>query len=207
MTALIILFILLCLVQLFLIIVYRKPNKILHYKLATKSGMRSLKIALYIVMIVLYILFFMQLDNYHKPQPLDNKPYLKQTVYPTVQPDLVQQLGARQTASITNLYFLYLGKDKSLQKLATIALQLRHQYCISLCIVNLYDDKTAFAKDIERVTITANTDMEAWNKKNYVFVADHYLGYLDAIANAQFVYYPFHDGYYKRAKAGTTAGY
>jgi len=202
-----ILFLLICLVQFTLIVTYRQPQKLIAHKLLKKSSVEKTKTGLMGIMILLYIIFFIQLDQYHQPQPLEDKPYVKTTVYPTVSPNSVEELGARKTASIINLYFLYKGSDKTEITMATVAHGLRDKYCVSPCIINIYDDKTAFEKDIQRVTITSNVVMENWNRQNYVFVADHYLGYLDAVQDAQFVYYPFHDGYYKRVKSGSTAGY
>lgn len=206
MTIIAVLFILVCIVQLLVIVLFRKPKKLFR-KNATKAGVRTMKLVLIIVMIFLYIGLFFALVKYHSPQPLENKPYIFSVSYPTLTPGIVRKLGERQTAMITNLYFLYPGQDKSQAALTTIAFQLRQQYCKKLCIINLYDDKTAFEKDIERVTIASDAAMKEWNKKNYVFVADHYLGYLDVVQDAPFMYYPFHDSYYQKAKSGSLEGY
>jgi hypothetical protein len=202
-----ILFILVVFVQLLLIVVFRQPKKLFHHKILSKKTVTPAKIILIVCMIILYWLLFIQIEKYHIPQPLVNKPYVHKVGYPTLSPDVVQQVGVRKTSTIVNRYFLYLGQDKSSQTLSDVALRLRDQYCQLLCIINLYDDKTAYDLDIERVNITSNAVMKEWNKKNYVYVADHYLGYLDAVEEAPFTYYPFHDGYYKHAKEGTLEGY
>jgi hypothetical protein len=156
---------------------------------------------------ILYLVFFVQVNAYHKPQPIEQQTYLKSKAFPTVSSDVVRQIGGRKTSKIVNLYFLYLASDKSEQTVSDVAMRLRQQFCTSLCIINIYDDQSAFDKDIQRVSITSNDVMKQWNKANYVFVADHYLGYLDAVPEAQFNYYPFHDGYYKHAVDGTLGSY
>lgn len=207
MTSLGILFTLICIVQLLLIILWRKPKKLLKSHQLTKSKKRQVTILFLTVMLILYGLFFIKLFQYHQPQPLAQTQYTHDTVYPTPAATVAQPLWGRKTGMISNLYFLYLSTDKSKEGVTRTAYGLRQQYCKNLCIINLYDDKTAFEKDIQRINITSEEKMKEWNKKNYVFVADHYLGYLDAVQDASFNYYPFHDSYYKHAKEGTLDNY
>jgi len=200
-------FILICFVQLLLIILYRQSKTLVHRKIFTKSTLPIAKTILYGCIVILYTVFFIQVNAYHKPQPFEQTKYIKTEAMPTVSTDVVREIGGRKTSQIMNLYFLYLGTDKSEKTVADVALRLRAEYCTTLCIINMYDDKPAFDRDIQRVSITSNEVMKAWNKANYVFVADHYLGYLDAVPDAKFNYYPFHDGYYKNAVAGTLSSY
>ncbi|MGH7203036.1 MAG: hypothetical protein ACREHC_01165 [Candidatus Levyibacteriota bacterium] len=207
MTSLALLFCLICLVQLAIIILWRKPKRLFKNQKAKKSEISRTILFLFIGMLLLYILFFIQLFDYHKPHPLVDAPYIPTTNYPPPDHNVFSQLGERQTGPIDDLYFLYLSSDKSQTTVTQVAWGLRQEYCKRLCIINLYDNKTAFERDLERVTITDQEKMKEWNKQNYVFVADHYLGYLDAVQDASFSYYPFHDSYYKNAKAGTLDGY
>ena len=200
-------FILICLVQLVLIILYRQSKNLLHRKIFTKSTLSISKTILFICMAILYIVFFIHVNEYHQPQPLESQTYIKNEALPSVSSEIVREIGGRKTSKIVNLYFLYLGADKSEKTVADVAMRLRQQYCTQLCIINIYDEKPAFDKDIQRVSITSNDVMKAWNKANYVFVADHYLGYLDAVPEASFNYYPFHDSYYKHAVDGTLSSY
>lgn len=205
MTSLAILFTIICILQLLIIILWRKPHKLLRAKETAKK--KQVVSFLLIIMVILYGLFFYQLVKYHRPHPLSEEKYNSATVYPTLAPNLVQKLWSRKTGSIDNLYFLYRIADTSETTLTKVAFSLRQEYCKTLCIINLYDEKAAFDRDVERITITSTPKMTEWNKKNYVFVADHYLGYLDAVHDAKFTYYPFHDSYYKHVKAGTLNNY
>lgn len=200
-------FILICLVQLLLIIIFRQSKNLLHRKIFTKKTLPIAQAVLIIAMVILYAFFFIQVNNYHNPQPLPDITYQKTTVHQKVSSDVVEQLGGRKSSKLLNLYFLYKGSDKSVQTLAEVAQRLRNEYCDSLCIINMYDEKKAFELDIQRVSITSNDVMKEWNKANYVYVADHYLGYLDAVPDASFAYYPFHDGFYKHAVNGTLSSY
>jgi len=186
---------------------WRKPKHLFKHHKMTTGQIRYANIFLFVGMIILYILLTIQLLDYHKPHPLVESQYVPTTSYPTPAPKVVQPLGQRQTGPINDMYFLYSASDKSESTVTQVALGLRQEYCKKMCIINIYDDKTAFELDLQRVTITSQDKMKEWNKKNYVFVADHYLGYLDAVQNASFSYYPFHDSYYQHAKAGTLTSY
>lgn len=194
MNTLILLFVLICLVQIICIIVWKKAKKI--------HRIRTI-IPLALIMILLYLGFFYQLRSYHEPQPIPQKEYSQKTLVPTPDDAILKQLWERKTGSIHFLYFLYQGKEKSESVLENIAFGLRQKHCTSPCIINLYDDQKAFETDRERISITSDETMREWNKKHYVFVADHYLGYLDAVEDAAFAYYPFRDSYYKKVKLGS----
>src|SRR5882762_10279875 len=159
MTSLGIIFTLICFLQLLVIILWRKPKMILKPHEATKATKRQVTIFLGAVILILYMLFFFQLFKYHQPHPLMNTQYSQEKVYPTPLSNTIQPLGGRQTGSISTLYFLYLSSDKSQDALTKTAFGLRQQYCKNLCIINLYDDKTAFETDIQRVKITDTAKM------------------------------------------------
>lgn len=187
-------FLILFLILSFLQFLYILKNK--------KIEKKFFKIFLLTVICLLYIILFSMLLDFHKPHPL---PMVKYNYSGSVTPVLdstAQLLSSRQSGNINNLYFLYLESDKSQNTVTDIAIRLRRQYCTTGCIINIYDDKNAYSKDMERITIKSIDIMNEWNKNNYIFVADHYLGYLDINHNAVFAYYPFHDWYYRTHKNG-----
>lgn len=124
-------------------------------------------------------------SNYIQNSKTDNKLY--------------EELGYRDTKDLENLYFLYLGKDTSQITVKNLAFEIRKTVCRKSCIVNLYDSTNAYTLDMQRLTITVNQDMQTWNEKYYVFVAEHYLAYAGPLDN-DFSYYPFKDWYYKSRK-------
>jgi hypothetical protein len=200
-------FLIICLIQFLLIILIYKPQKLKPPKFLSQSNTKLLQIFLVISMLFLYSSLFIQIEKYQKPHPLEAVPYTFTKVYPTAGSNIVQMVGIQKKSPITNLYFIYLSEDKSKQTLASIAWGLRQSNCKALCIINIFDNKSAYDRAMTKDALTSNTDIKEWNKKNYVFVADHFLGYLDAVQDASFAYYPLHDGYYRHAKAGTLDAY
>jgi hypothetical protein len=160
-----------------------------------------LQIALLTLIVLLYLVLFARSVQYHKPHPFaENSSYHFSSFRSPVDSSVAEFITSRQTGSIKNFYFIYQASDKSTSTVSDVALRLRQQYCKMYCVINLYDDVNAYTIDMERLTITSNQVMETWNKKNYIFVADHYLGYLDPVPEATFTYYPFHDWYYNQLK-------
>lgn len=148
------------------------------------------RIVLLIIIVALYILLIQKLIDVHKFHPAPDFHTL--TAVPNT--NKYQQLNYRDSNSVANYYYLYESPDHKKETLKALAEKLKMQRCKKACISNFYDDKKAYALDTERLSITKNTVMDQWNKDNYVYVAEHYLGYLGT--TGEFSYYPFKDWYY-----------
>jgi hypothetical protein len=193
-------FLLLSLLQLLLIISFKKPSFFSH-KLKIRVKKEYVQIGLVIFIFVLYFLVFSKLIAAHRMQL---SPLISPS-HPPVSSDYIQtshsnlqyeELGYRETKDLQNLYFLYLGKDRSQTTIRNLAFAIRKSVCKKQCIVNLYDNAKAYNLDMERLTITANQAMQQWNEQYYVFVAEHYLAYAGPLDH-DFSYYPFKDWYYR----------
>lgn len=100
--------------------------------------------------------------------------------------------------------YLYKSNEKDEATLKNKVDNLRSK-CSKPCMVELYDDKGAYEKNAEYDKMMGNlsTSQESltkWKETNYVFVAEHYLGYTD-YDGEDFNYYPFKDWYYEELKA------
>jgi hypothetical protein len=76
--------------------------------------------------------------------------------------------------------------------------------CSKPCNIAVYDDRKAVNLEIEyeKMMGDINTPIEApqeWKKKNYVYVADHHVGYID-FETGNYKEYPYKDWYYKELK-------
>ena len=117
-----------------------------------------------------------------------------------------EKLSYKDAGNVENFAFLYAGSDKSEDYLEKLAKEIKSKECKKQCNIDLYDDKEAFnlQKQYDQMMSTFDTkqsDLDAWKKKNYVFVADHLLGYLEFSDEEHFNYYPYKDWYYKELKA------
>jgi hypothetical protein len=166
------------------------------FKVAAKKQRKPIQITLAIASLLLYVLLFQKLINVHKQQliPLVSLPATTQKI--NQQNNLYQTLGYRETTDLQNFYFLYTGKDENEDAIHKLTLNIRKTECKKLCIINIYDNKQAYSLDMQRLDITDPHIMEEWNNKNYVFVAEHYLGYLGPL-ESNFSYFPFKDWYYR----------
>lgn len=152
--------------------------------------------------IVLLIILSTQLKALSSPHPdiMLTSPSKEQTPL-FMKIDGITQLEHDIYPTQENYYFLYQKTNKSKDALKGEAQYIKDNFCKNACTINFYDDKRAFTIDHERVIITSTPVMQEWNTNNYVFVADHYLGYLPFAKYASFAYYPFKDWYYQKLKA------
>lgn len=86
-----------------------------------------------------------------------------------------------------------------------IALDVKKKNCSDKCNIGLYDDLRALQLQHDylknAVNYTAQED-DAWAKKNYVFVADHYVGEIQFELPNDFSYFPFkNDSEYQKYKS------
>ena len=94
--------------------------------------------------------------------------------------------------------YLLTSSDKSEEYIETLATEIKKEKCSQACIINIYDDEEAFNLDKEYSVLTTSEEMTKWQEDNYVYVAEHFIAYLDF--SDLFFYYPFKDGYYEELK-------
>ncbi len=136
------------------------------------------------------------------PQPNDMLVQDEQiaSAYPNTLPnknEQFRQLEHEEFQQLENYYYLYTSADTSQSTLQKTALYLKKNLCKKPCTINFYDNSHAYTLDRQRVTLGTDTDMQMWNAENYVFVANHYLGYLGTTQNT-FSYFPYQDAYYQK---------
>lgn len=194
----VVIFIIICLltgVQFGLLESFRKPAAIARM-FKTQKQSPELKIVFTVFTIVLYLLLFYALWQLSIPHPMANTDTAEEK--PIIS-DIYSQLGHEVYPDQENYYFLYTASDKTKSTLETVAHGLK-RFCHHPCTINFYDTKQAYSIDRERVMITSPAKMTTWNEKYYVFVADHYLGYLNSQTYSTFAYYPYKDLYYASRK-------
>lgn len=86
-----------------------------------------------------------------------------------------------------------------------IAMEVKKE-CGKPCNIDIYDDKQALElqKEYDEMMGTLDTkpqDLQAWKQKNYVFVADHLVGYV-SFDTGEYQEFPYKDWYYKELKTG-----
>lgn len=113
------------------------------------------------------------------------------------QDTIYRQLEHEEFPKEENYYFLYFSADTSQKTLTKTALYLKKNLCKKSCTINFYDNIHAYILDRSRVNITSDSNMQTWNDENYIFVANHYLGYL-SFNQPSFSYFPFEDNYYTK---------
>ena len=147
--------------------------------------------------IIFFVILFILMKKLSTTQPILNKAPLSSPKL-TKLPSDIQELGHVIYTSQESYYYLYTSQNKSKEVVETIAQQLKTNFCMKVCTINLYDSPKAYALDQERLVITDDQTMQIWNKKNYLYVADHYIGYLPYIPYTSFSYYPYKDLYYQQ---------
>jgi len=78
--------------------------------------------------------------------------------------------------------------------------------CSKPCFIQIFDDKQAYLKDLEYNLLLGSgrpnvqDDLTAWKVKNYVFVADHLVGWMLLNDSDEYNAYPMRDWYYDELK-------
>lgn len=148
---------------------------------------------------IFFLILFLFIKKLSEPQPLTTLPVqMRQHV---VLPEGFTELGHMSFTSQDSYYYLYTGWDTSQDALVADTLIIKNSICTKACTIAIYDTAKAYALDQERLLITSDTTMENWNKNNYIYVANHFLGYLPYIQYAPFTYYPYKDSYYKQLQS------
>lgn len=80
-----------------------------------------------------------------------------------------------------------------------VAMEVKKQ-CSKQCNINIYDDRKALdlQKQYDDMMGTLSTnpqDLEAWKQQNYIFVADHFVGYIPFDID-EYLEYPYKDKFY-----------
>lgn len=114
-------------------------------------------------------------------------------------------LGRDNSSTVDNLYYLVPASMTSEDKATAIAQALATKECNKPCNVSLFDDRQAYELDREYAKLTNNPqttpeDIQQWRSKNYVFLADHSIGYTSFDAPDVFWHYPLKDDLYNQLK-------
>lgn len=175
---------------------FKHPEEIAGY-FGTKNILfsRSILCISFFIFIGILLLFLKQLHIFQDATNTPISPFISQKKIYSPQ---IQQLLVETYPKSQNYYFLYTASDTSEATLELIAKNIRKDNCAVPCTINFYDAKLAFVLDRQRVAIVDPAKMEEWNKVHYTFVADHYLGYLNADMYPAFSYYPYKDAYYQK---------
>lgn len=77
--------------------------------------------------------------------------------------------------------------------------------CSKPCNITLFDNEQALnlQKEYDKMSgsfDTSPSQLTAWKEKNYIFVADHLVGYV-TFDTGEYLEYPYKDWYYKKLKA------
>jgi hypothetical protein len=170
----------------------RNPDKIVSYLSLPKKSKLPL-IIFGISTLIFFFIVFLLLKKLSTPQPFVASPGVHISLPPGV-----QKLSHTSFSTGETYYFLYTLSDKSQETAQAVSVQIKESVCTKLCTINLYDDVRAYRTDQERLTITVDKTMQEWNEKNYVSVANHYIGYLSSAPYSTFAYYPYKDWYYRQ---------
>ncbi len=132
-----------------------------------------------------------------------NKPesITAQTPQPTIETKpQYERVSYENNPTVENFWYLYSGTDKTKETIERIAKEIKEKQCKKPCNISIYDDKKAVDLDLDYNKIRDMAESTKWKEKNYVYVADHLLGFLEFSTN-MFAYYPYKDWYYKEQMA------
>jgi len=112
-----------------------------------------------------------------------------------------------------NYWVMVNDADLSAKNIERIAVELENKFCTGNCVISLYDNKNAFLideayekKNIELGQMLSNgklskeqykIQLKNYEKKYYIKIADHLLGFLSHLDSDDFYYYPYRDKLYK----------
>lgn len=123
----------------------------------------------------------------------------------------VKLLGTDHNNAVENFDFLVDSDDLSEENLLEVAQNIKSENCSKDCNIWFYDDESAYnlQKEFEDLEVEWREEMingqltaeglqaniDSWNKEHYIFVADHYLGFL-SFDSGFFWLYPYKDTTY-----------
>jgi hypothetical protein len=121
-------------------------------------------------------------------------------------------ISDENNASVNNYNILIVNKDYSESQLQTLAFRVKEEMCDGNCNINIFDSRQAYGfnkrMDIEEERLSDqlmnqqididgyNSQKERIERKYYVHVADHFVGWLE-FSTGTFTYYPFQDTRYQ----------
>jgi hypothetical protein len=99
--------------------------------------------------------------------------------------------------------YMILIKPENRNDGEAIAMEIKKS-CKKTCNISIYDDKRALElqKEYDEMISTLKTpqeDLEKWKQKNYIYVADHFVGYM-SFESEEYQRYPYKDFYYEELK-------
>ncbi|OGK30116.1 hypothetical protein A3I56_00450 [Candidatus Roizmanbacteria bacterium RIFCSPLOWO2_02_FULL_43_10] len=109
-------------------------------------------------------------------------------------------ISRRDSKTVENIDVL-IGQNKTNPE--SVAIEIK-KICTKPCNIDLYDNEEAYNLQMEYDTLmqtpgTETTQLDDWTNKNYVFVADHYIGTIN-FDTGEYNDYPFRDWKYKELK-------
>ena len=114
----------------------------------------------------------------------------------------VELINYEELKLVENYDYLLLSQDKTEENIKRIGLELKKMKCKKSCNISLFDDKKAYDLNEDEINYFGEA-LKQWDRENYVFLADHLVGFLD-FETGDVEYYPLRkDLMYNEIKAGT----
>jgi len=112
-----------------------------------------------------------------------------------------QEISRKDVGVVENIGVLVTPGTTNIESIASEV----KKTCKKQCNISIYDDKKAhdLQETYDKMMSTLATepsDLDDWKDKNYIYVADHFVGYRD-FASDSFNDYPYKDAFYDEMKA------
>lgn len=108
-------------------------------------------------------------------------------------------VGSEELSTVEN-YWVLVKSGQTKEALEDFIREFKKDKCKKPCNVSLYDEKRAAELDIEYKKLTTMEAQNSWKEKNYIYVADHLVGWMSFDSDSYWEY-PYKDWYYKELKA------
>ncbi len=177
------------------------------WKIATKLKVTAGVLAIFSLLFIAYLSSsaetnYKQVENSVEPTSYNAEVSITDTPVPTgalATNTSYKILEQSDNGSVENYKVLVNSGDEG----KAIALEVKNT-CSKSCNIDVYDDKRALELQKEYDSMmgsldTQPADLQAWKTNNYVFVADHFLGYM-SFDTDEFMEYPYKDWYYRELK-------
>lgn len=122
-------------------------------------------------------------------------------ILPTAEEPGYEIVERTENKAVENIKVLISSGDDG----SKVAMEVK-KTCQKPCNVDIYDNRQALELNSQYDSMMGTLDtkpeeLQAWKEKNYVFVADHLVGYLSFDAELSYEEYPFKDWYYEELKS------
>jgi hypothetical protein len=108
-------------------------------------------------------------------------------------------LEKETTKLIQNFDILILPNNITEEKIEELIIHIQGEECIKSCNIFVWDNKRAYELDGQRRNLLSMNEINQWDEKNYVFVAEHNIA--SQTFDTDFVWmYPLKDWYYEELK-------